>query len=135
MLDRHLLKIHWTLNAVLSRGDLLGVIRAGRRHICLPNLEILQIWPHAFLHCTNNVGIIIIFIKFSYMCEDIFFYRMSYTINLFCYGIIMITTYLLFLTGPTADNLLLNSIALQFLVEIRWRIGKIVWVGVGALPD
>merc|ERR1711981_138381 len=57
-------------------------------------------------------------LKYSYMCEDIFFYRMSYTVNLFCYGIIMITTYLLFLTGPTADNLLLNSIALQFLVEI-----------------
>lgn len=54
----------------------------------------------------------------SYMTEDLVFYRVSFTINLFVYGMIMITTYLLFITGPTADNLLLNSIALQFLVEV-----------------
>lgn len=57
-------------------------------------------------------------LKYSYMCQDIWLYRVSFTINLFCYAVIMITTYLLFITGPTADNLLLNSIALQFLIEV-----------------
>merc|ERR1712072_584224 len=57
-------------------------------------------------------------LAYSYMTEDLVFYRISFTINLFCYGMIMITTYLLFITGPTADNLLLNSIALQFLIEV-----------------
>lgn len=57
-------------------------------------------------------------LAYSYMTEDLVFYRISFTINLFCYGMIMFTTYLLFITGPTAENLLLNSIALQFLIEV-----------------
>lgn len=57
-------------------------------------------------------------LKYSHMTEDVFFYKVSYTINMLCYISIIGTTYLLFLTSPTADNLLLNVIALQFLIDV-----------------
>lgn len=47
-----------------------------------------------------------------------FFYRKSYLINLWCYIFIVLTTYMLFISQPCASDLLLNVIALQFLINI-----------------
>lgn len=56
--------------------------------------------------------------KYNRMVDDMFFYDLSYTINIICYIFVVVCTYMLFLTAPTADNLLLNVLALQFLIEV-----------------
>lgn len=57
-------------------------------------------------------------LKYSWMCDDTFFYKLSYILNLFCYAMVILCTYLLFIVSPTADNLLLNVLALQFLLDV-----------------
>lgn len=39
-------------------------------------------------------------------------------INLLCYNSIVFTTYMLFVASPTASDLLLNVVALQFLIDV-----------------
>lgn len=57
-------------------------------------------------------------VKYSYMTDGIFFYEISFMLNVFCFGNVLFLTYLLFITAPTVDNLLLNVLALQFLVDV-----------------
>lgn len=57
-------------------------------------------------------------IKHSRFCEDTFFKETAPVINLLCFGTILITTYLLFMSAPEVDQLLLNVIAVNFLIEV-----------------
>merc|ERR1711964_673953 len=57
-------------------------------------------------------------IKHSRFCEDTFFKKTAPVINLLCFGTILVTTYLLFMSAPQVDQLLLNVIAVNFLIEV-----------------
>lgn len=57
--------------------------------------------------------------KFSRFCNDMVFKMVSPVINLVSYISIAITTYLLFLSNPDIDQLLLNAIAVSFLIDVE----------------
>lgn len=57
-------------------------------------------------------------LRFSYLCEDTFFWKLSYPINLMCYIQIVVTTYLIFVTSPEMSDLIKDVVAVQFLIEV-----------------
>lgn len=56
--------------------------------------------------------------KFSRFTEDVFFMSLSPALNLLCFIFIMSTTYVLFLISPGVHELLLNVVAVNFLISV-----------------
>lgn len=56
--------------------------------------------------------------KFSRFTEDVFFMSLSPALNLLCFIFIMSTTYVLFVISPGVHELLLNVVAVNFLISV-----------------